>query len=95
MVLFNKEFPLFLNQRHIMDPFWNKSANYGRIDILPDNGDVKLYYNQFEYKLLMYPRYFKASSAMWQGNHAIVRGYNQFNGLQTVVMTDFFSFQPM
>ncbi len=78
-----------------MDPYWQLCANYGRIDIQPRNGEVKLYYNQFEYRLLIYPRYFKASSAMWQGSNVIVRGYNQYNEPKAVLMTDFVSYQQL
>jgi len=78
-----------------MDQYWNKCANYGRIDILPHNGAVRLYYNQFEYRLLNYPRFFRATSAMWQGSNVIVRGYDQYNKPKAVLMTDFYSYQQL
>jgi hypothetical protein len=76
-----------------MEPYWQRCANYGRIDILDLNGDVKLYYNQFEYRLLIYPRFFRATSAVWQGRNVIVRGFNQYNEPKAVLMTDFNSYQ--
>lgn len=76
-----------------MNKNWLRCAQYGRVDINPRNGDVKLYYTQFDYQLLMYPRFIKATSAIWQGNNIIVNGYNTHGAPVTVLMTDFFNFQ--
>lgn len=56
---------------------WEQCRNYGVIEIDP-NGSIKLYCDRFSYILLSPNGYSTVTSACWQGNSVIVRGYNQY-----------------
>jgi hypothetical protein len=57
---------------------WEKCRNYGFIEI-QINGSLKLHYDRSGFILLSNPNlYMTVTSACWQGNSVIVRGYNQY-----------------
>jgi len=66
---------------------------YGVIQILSENNQIRLYYNQFEYLLAQNPQFVVVMEAQWQGSNLIVRGTDIYGEPEAVVMTDFFEYQ--
>jgi hypothetical protein len=72
---------------------WEKCRNYGHIVVNPMNNQIRLYYNQFEYKVAHNPLFFVVEAAHWQGNSLILRGKDSRGSQSVLLMTDFFNYQ--
>jgi len=72
---------------------WIKCRNYGHVVVNPMNNQIRLYYNQFEYKLAQNPMFFTVESANWQGDSLILRGKDGRGMESVLLMRDFWSYQ--
>jgi hypothetical protein len=68
---------------------WEQCKGFGLIQIDPMNNTIKLYYNQFSYRLAGSPTFLTVENAMWQGENLLVRGIDTSGNSVVYVMNDF------
>jgi hypothetical protein len=68
---------------------WEQCKGFGLIQIDPMNNTIKLYYNQFSYRLAGSPIFLTVENAMWQGENLLVRGIDTSGNSVVYVMNDF------
>lgn len=72
--------------------FWEKCKNYGLA--VPERTSVRLFYDQFSSQLAITPGWMEViDSAVWQGNHLLVRGRDAHGTRKTILMDGFYSFK--
>lgn len=73
---------------------WERCKNYGLTHI-QNNGDVRLYYNQFEYTLASTPLWLHVKEAFWQGGNLLVRGTGPSDRPMVYIMDGFNSYREI
>jgi len=68
---------------------WEQCKGFGLIQIDPMNNTIKLYYNQFSYRLAGSPNFLTVENAMWQGENLLVRGIDTSGNSVVYVMNGF------
>lgn len=68
---------------------WEQCKGFGLIQIDSMNNTIRLYYNQFSYRLAGSPNFLTVENAMWQGDNLLVRGIDPLGNSVVYVMNGF------
>lgn len=74
---------------------WNECRNFGVVEVIPYNTDIRLYYNQWSFMLAGNPIFIKVESATWQGNNLVLRGCDNYGNPKVYVMDGFSSYREV
>jgi hypothetical protein len=72
---------------------WEQCKNFGLIQIDPNNNTIHLYYSPYCYKIAGSPNFLIIDSAMWQGDHLLIRGTDGYGNSLVYVMNEFNSYR--